>query len=110
MEERPVGLTKDVGWEIGVSRTVPVPLDEAWRRVQDPEAFLGGPPDDVRSLRPRDRVRVGWKGTVVQVVVREASTGTRVTFHQEHLSSAEEREQQRAHWRAVIDRLFPERR
>lgn len=103
-----VGETKDAGWQIGVSRTVPVPLDEAWARLADPVAWLGGPADDVRSRVEGDRIRVGWRGTIVQVRVAEARTGTRVAFHQERLGSAEEREQQRAHWSAVIDRLFPE--
>lgn len=105
----PVGLTRHAGWEIGVSRTVPVPLEEAWARVEDTAAWLGEEADDVRSCRPLDRIRIGWNGTVVQVVVREAKTGTSVRFHQEKLGSAEERERQRRHWRGVLDRLFPER-
>jgi len=105
----PVGKTKDAGWQIGVSRTVPLPLDEAWARVEDPAAWLGEAPDDVRSHHPQDRIRVAWKGTIVQVVVRPATTGTRVGFHQERLSGPEEREQQRTHWAAVIDRLFGDR-
>lgn len=103
----PVGRTKDAGWEIGVSRTVPLTLEEAWTRVDDPEDWLGEQPDDVRSHRPLDRVRVGWKGTIVQVALSPTRTGTRVTFHQERLADADERERQRTHWKAVMDRLFP---
>lgn len=102
----PVGKTKDAGWEIGVSRTVPLGLAEAWARVEDPVAWLGEAADDVRSHRPLDRIRVGWDGTIVQVALREAPTGTRVTFHQERLADADERERQRTHWSAVMDRLF----
>ena len=102
----PVGKTKDAGWEIGVSRTVPFSLEEAWARVEDPTAWLGEPTEDVRSHRPLDRVRVGWKGTIVQVVVRPAKSGTTVSFHQERLPGPEERERQRAHWKGVLDRLF----
>jgi hypothetical protein len=104
----PVGRTKDAGWEIGVSRTVPLSLEEAWARIEDTTAWLGEEADDVRSARPLDRIRVGWRGTVVQVALGEAKTGTKVTFHQERLGSAEEREHQREHWRGVLDRLFPE--
>ncbi len=106
-EPRPTGLTRDAGWQIGVSRTVPYTLDEAWSRVADPECWLGQAPDDVRSHHDRDRIRVGWQGTIVQVTVRPAPGGTTVRFHQEHLGSAAERERQRHHWRAVLDRLFP---
>ena len=38
-EARHVGLTKDAGWEIGVSRTVPHPLDEVWRLLTSDEGL-----------------------------------------------------------------------
>jgi hypothetical protein len=101
-----VGKTKDAGWEIGVSRTFPISLEEAWARIEDPAAWLGEPADDVRSHHPLNRIRVGWKGTIVQVVLTSAKTGTRINFHQERLADAEERERQRRHWSDVIDRLF----
>ncbi len=103
----PVGKTKDAGWEIGVSRTVPLTLEEAWARIEDPASWLGEEADDVRSSHPHDRIRVGWQGTIVQVTVRSAKTGTTVTFHQERLADAEQRERQRTHWAGVLDRLFP---
>ncbi len=31
MTERPVGLTRDAGWQIGVSRTLPIDLETAWK-------------------------------------------------------------------------------
>jgi len=103
----PVGKTKDAGWQIGVARTVPLSPEEVWARIEDPVAWLGEEADDVRSHRPFDRVRVGWKGTIVQVAMAKAKTGTTVRFHQERLADAEERERQRVHWSAVLDRLFP---
>ena len=30
MDESTIGKTKSAGWQIGVSRTIPVPLDDAW--------------------------------------------------------------------------------
>jgi hypothetical protein len=103
----PVGKTKDAGWQIGVSRTVPLTPEEVWSRIEDTAAWLGEPAEDVRSFRPLDRIRVGWKGTIVQVAISRAKTGTTVVFHQERLAGADERERQRAHWSAVLDRLFP---
>jgi hypothetical protein len=102
----PVGKTRDSGWQIGVSRTVPLTPEEVWARIEDTSAWLGEETDDVRSHRPLDRIRVGWDGTIVQVAITKAKTGTTVRFHQEHLADAEHRERQRAHWSAVIDRLF----
>lgn len=102
----PVGQTRDSGWQIGVSRTVPLTPEEVWARIEDTSAWLGEEADDVRSHRPLDRIRVGWRGTIVQVAISPAKTGTTVRFHQERLADARERERQRAHWSAVIDRLF----
>lgn len=40
----PVGKTKDAGWEIGVSRTVPHPIEHVWEMLvtADLEALLEG--------------------------------------------------------------------
>lgn len=129
----PTGLTRDAGWEIGVSRTFPVPAEQAWDVVVDgpglavwlgegavlPDQVGGsvraddGAEGELRSLRPLDRVRLTWQPpgrqgrptTVQVVVVPAASGGASVRFHQEHLADADERERQRAHWKAVLDRL-----
>ena len=102
----PVGKTKDAGWEIGVSRTVPLSPEEVWAKVENTATWLGKEADDVRSFKPLDRIRVGWKETIVQVAITPAKTGTTVRFHQERLNDADERERQRAHWTKVLEKLF----
>jgi uncharacterized protein YndB with AHSA1/START domain len=127
----PVGLTKDAGWEIGVSRTVPHDIDHVWTTLVSPEglgvwvgpgAALGsakgdayatddGTTGELRSLHPGDRVRLTWRPagrdapTTLQVTVRPAARGTTVRFHQERLADADEREAMRVHWSAALDRL-----
>ena len=130
MTERPTGLTKGAGWEIGVSRTVAFPLEEVWDFLTSPKGsavWLGagvqrldepgrdyqtseGTSGEIRSFRPHDRVRLTWQpsdwdhDSTVQFTVRSAGAGrTMLRFHQERLADAGEREQQRAHWRAVRD-------
>lgn len=133
---RPVGRTADAGWEIGVSRTVPLPLEEAWALVVSPEglaAWLGagatlaeepgtpyltadGTTGEVRSYRSLDRVRVTWRpptwdhDTTVQIALSaKGPDRTVIGFHQERMADAGERERQRAHWSAVMDRLLEAR-
>lgn len=127
----PVGKTKDVGWEIGVSRSMPCTAEEAWEALTSEQGlaiWLGegarlpdekgvpyetadGTTGELRSLRPLDRLRLTWQphdwshDSTVQVVVREGPTSTSVRFHQERLASQAEREAQREHWRGVLDRL-----
>jgi uncharacterized protein YndB with AHSA1/START domain len=71
----PRGLSKDAGWEIGVSRTLPFPPDDVWALLTAPEGL---------AL---------WLGTL----------DTLPGFHQERMRDAEERERQRAHWQGVMD-------
>jgi uncharacterized protein YndB with AHSA1/START domain len=130
----PTGLTQDAGWEIGASRTFPAAIEDAWDVLVDgpglslwlgegatipdevghPYRTADGTEGELRSLRPLERLRLTWqpdgregRPTIVQVVVRATATGTTVTFHQEHLADADERERQRAHWKAALDRLAP---
>jgi uncharacterized protein YndB with AHSA1/START domain len=132
MRERPTGLTRDAGWEIGVSRTVPIPLAEVWdflisaegaamwlgagvHRLDEPGGgyeTAAGTSGEIRSFRPLDRLRLTWQpadwahDSTVQVTVSSAGPGrTMVRFHQERLADAAERERQRAHWRGVLDAL-----
>jgi uncharacterized protein YndB with AHSA1/START domain len=130
-EARPVGLTRDAGWEIGVSRTVPHALDEVWRLLTSDEGlalWLGegarldpvrgsryatadGTEGEVRGYRERDRIRLTWRppnwthDSTLQVAVTPARRGTTLRFHQERLADAGERERQRERWRSVIGRL-----
>ncbi|ORT59739.1 activator of HSP90 ATPase 1 family protein [Streptomyces sp. CB03238] len=127
MSTGPTGLTRDAGWEIGVSKTLPLPADTVWDFIASPEGvalWLGGvkgglPTEkgaayetvdgvtgEVRGYRPGDRVRLTHGGTTVQVAVSAAGPGKAVLhFHQERLASAEEREQRRTHWQGVMRRV-----
>lgn len=127
----PRGMTKDAGWQIGVSRTLPVPLDRAWGLLTSAEGaalWLGegaelptepgrtfnaddGSSGELRSFRPGDRVRVKWHpagwahDSTVQVSVSGGDDKTTIRFHQEHLVDADERERQRAHWQRVLGQV-----
>jgi uncharacterized protein YndB with AHSA1/START domain len=127
----PTGLTRDAGWEIGVSRSLPVTIDEAWTFLvsdhgvalwlgagaalpdhpKEPIATADGGSGELRSFRPLDRVRIRWQPggwdhpTIVQCTVSGGTARTTIRFHQEHLADSTERERQRSHWRAVMDRV-----
>ncbi len=127
VREGPAGLTKDAGWQIGVSRTLPHPAAAVWDFISGPEGialWLGpgavlipergapyrtaqGVTGEVRGHRPAERIRVTHGTTTVQIALAPAAAGARTTlrFHQEHLASAQERERQRAHWQQVMDQV-----
>lgn len=122
----PTGLTKDAGWQIGVSRTLPYSRDTVWDYLTGPAGiadWLGsgaellpepgatyrtgsGEGGEVRSYRPGNRIRLTHGTTTVQVTLTAANTNATVLrFHQERMSSAAERERQRTHWHQVMDRV-----
>jgi uncharacterized protein YndB with AHSA1/START domain len=127
----PTGKTRDAGWEIGVSRTVNHPVERVWDVLTSRRGlatWLGagarpnpekratytstdGTTGEVRSWHPRDRIRATWRpagwdhDSTVQVAVAGRGEKTRITLHQERLASARERETQREHWQAVMDRI-----
>ncbi|PWS45626.1 activator of HSP90 ATPase 1 family protein [Streptomyces sp. ZEA17I] len=123
----PVGLTRDAGWEIGVSRTLHQPPQAVWEFITGPEGvalWLGaegplpaekgapyrtadGTEGEVRSYRPGRRVRLTYGPSTVQVTVTPGSSEGRAVlrFHQERLASAAEREERRTHWKGVMDRV-----
>ena len=131
MGESPVGKTRDVGWQIGVSRTIPVDLDRAWSFLTSTEGleiWLGsgvaspltkgqryqtadGTSGEVRSVRARDRIRLTWQpkdradDATVQIALMTAASGCTFRFHAERLYDEAEREAMRAHWRGVADAI-----
>lgn len=122
----PTGLTADAGWQIGVSRTLPQPPDIVWDHLTGPAGparWLGpgatltftpgaryrtdaGVTGEIRGYRPGERIRLTYGPTTVQVTLTPAAGHrTRIRFHQERMSSAAQREQQRAHWQQVMEEL-----
>lgn len=124
-----IGQTKDAGWQIGVSKTLAHPVDKVWDLIAGPEGldlWLGpgaelkpekgfryetatGISGEVRSFHKHDRIRLTWRpadwdhDTTVQVAMAATGDRTKLTFHQEWLAGAEERERQRAYWKGVMD-------
>jgi uncharacterized protein YndB with AHSA1/START domain len=75
------GLTRDAGWQIGVSRTFPCDPDHAWGVLTaneglarwlglvdglpeergEPYRTADGTTGELRSFRPADRIRLTWR-------------------------------------------------
>ena len=131
VDEDPVGLTRDAGWQIGVSRTLRVDLDTAWAYLVSPDGlavWLGagldtplvtgqvyetaeGTRGEIRSLRHHDRIRLTWKpvgrpdDATVQIALAPAKSGCTFRFHTERLYDSDERERMREHWKGVVARI-----
>ena len=128
---RVVGQTSAGGFQIGVQRTLSVPVDMAWdlltegpgraiwlgtvdnlefqkgERYRTSEGVWG----EIRSVAAAQRVRLTWHSpmlaspSTLQVYIAPSGEKSSVRFHQERLSSLDERESMRQHWREVLERL-----
>lgn len=134
---RMLGETAASGFEVGVSRTFAVTPVTAWETLVSPKGlrvWLGdtaklslepgapystkeGTTGEVRTVKPGERLRVRWhptslrKPSTLQVTVMPAQAKSTISFHQEQLSSAKERETMRANWQralADLEKLFAE--
>jgi uncharacterized protein YndB with AHSA1/START domain len=129
--KRPVGLTKDTGYQIGVRRTLPIRHDNAWRVLTSPvgvQMWLGassnldftegamyeasdGSRGEIRVFSPNSHLRITWKpqgwsrASTIQLRVIPKGDKTVVAFHQEHLPGSKERAERREHFKATLDNL-----
>ncbi len=125
------GLTRDAGWQIGVQRSVPVPVEKVWEFLMSPAGlavWLGpgaslspeegwryrtedGIAGEIRSYHPSAKIRLTWQPAgyadprVLQIALTSNATGTAIRVHQERLADSQERSQMRDHWRRVLDDL-----
>jgi uncharacterized protein YndB with AHSA1/START domain len=126
------GLTKDAGYQIGVRKTFAVPLQDVWNFMfcNDGIAiWLGelesgtispscgtfstkdGITGNVTLLKHLSHIRLkykvkGWENTsILQVQIIAVKNSTTISFHQDHLTSAQQREQMKAHWDAVFKKI-----
>ncbi len=129
---RVVGQTSSADFQIGVQKTLPISADKAWSLLAEEPGrgiWLGkidslefhkgeqyrtsaGISGEIRSAVPGRRVRLTWcspdlpRPSTLQVTIVPAGGKTSVRFHQERLSSLEEREQMRTRWRDVLQGLL----
>jgi len=126
-----VGQTRDVGYQIGARKTLPMDHREAWRRLTSREGarlWLGDSPGFtfekgatfrlangtsgvIRVYRKESHLRLTWqppgweRPSVIQVRVLPRRDGTVVAFHQEHLPGPAEREGRRKRFTTALDAL-----
>ena len=128
---RVVGQTSGADYQIGVQKTLAVSVDQAWNLLtegQGRDIWLGsverlefrkgeqyhtaeGVWGEIRSVASEQRIRITWcraglaQASTLQIYLAPSGEKTSVRFHQERLSSPEERERMRQHWREVLEGL-----
>ena len=76
-----------------------------------PYTTVEGTTGEVRGHRRHLRLRLTWlppdddHETTIQFTVQPVATGTALTFLQERMRDADERERRLVHWTGVVERL-----
>lgn len=127
-KDKPIGLTKDAGWQMGVRRTFPISLKNAWTFLVSPEGsrlWLDGldlekieikqpfeTPNGyfgkITVFKPQSHLRMQWKHpdwdniSILQIRTIPNKEKTVISFHQEKLSGPEQRVQMKSFWQDVL--------
>lgn len=129
---RVVGQTSEGGYQVGVQKTLPIPTEAAWSLVTEEPGraiWLGEAGNlefqrgreyrtgervrgEIRTVAEGQRVRLTWQSpelarpSTLQVTIVPSGDRASVRFHQEGLSSLEERERMRGKWRQALEELM----
>lgn len=122
-QEKPVGLTKDVGWQFGLSKKFPYSQEYLWDFMFSEKGlkiWLGEIKEEleikksyktkdgieglIRVFTPYSHIRMNWKKknweniSTVQVRVIGNHEKATISFHQEKLLDNNQREEMKLYW------------
>ncbi len=128
--ENQVGKTKDVGFQFGIRKTIPVSNEKVWDFLFSENGlkiWLGklnselelkkefktenGITGFVRVFKPNSHIRLNWKPktwenmSTVQIRVIGNETKTTIAIHQEKLLNSEQRNEMKEYWTQKINLL-----
>jgi uncharacterized protein YndB with AHSA1/START domain len=130
---KPLGLTKDTGWQIGLRRTLPYSVERLWTLLISPEGintWLGkgkpfelaegavykledGTQGEVRVFSPLSHFRITryppdpdyQRASTIQIRVLRNKDKATLVFHEEHLPHQEARRSRKLFYLGVVDQL-----
>jgi len=131
--ENQTGKTKNVGFQFGIRKTIPIPSEKAWDFLFSENGlniWLGELKDElelkkefetengitgfVRVFKPNSHIRLNWKPknwenmSVVQIRVIGNENKSTIAIHQEKLLNQEQRNEMKEHWTKIIGKLTNE--
>lgn len=131
-KNRTTGLTKDSGYQVGIRRTINLQVREVWKFLLSKQGmgiWLGtwefdkwetgieyftkeGISGNIRVFKVFSHIRLSWRhkswnnNTILQIRTIPHSGKTTLSFHQEKLFDARQREEMKQHWTRVLEELI----
>ncbi len=128
-----IGKTKDVGFQFGIRKTIPVSTEKVWdflfsenglkiwlgklntelelKKEFETENGISGL---VRVFKPNSHIRLNWNPktweniSTVQIRVIGNENKTTIAIHQEKLLNSEQRNEMKEYWTQIIGKLTTE--
>ena len=133
MIKNKIGKTKDVGFQFGIRKTIPVSAEKVWDFLFSENGlkiWLGKLKNElelkkefetkngitglVRIFKPNSHIRLNWKPktwkniSTVQIRVIENKNKTTIAIHQEKLLNSEQRNEMKEYWTGIMEKLADE--
>ena len=128
--ENQLGKTKDVGFQFGIRKTIPVSTEKAWDFLFSENGlkiWLGNLKNELELkknfetengitgllsvFKPKSHIRLNWKTknwenmSTVQIRVIGNKNKTTIAIHQEKLLNLEQRNEMKEYWTKIIEKL-----
>jgi len=127
------GKTKDVGFQFGIRKTIPVLTEKAWNFLFSENGlkiWLGNLKSELESkkefetengitgllrvFKPNSHIRLNWKSktwenmSTVQIRVIGNENKTTIAIHQEKLLNSEQRNEMKEYWTEIMNKITNE--
>jgi len=128
-----IGKTKDVGFQFGIRKTIPVSTEKVWDFLFSENGlkiWLGKLKSElelkkdfeteneikglVRVFKPNSHIRLNWKPktweniSTVQIQVIGNENKATIAIHQEKLLNSEQRIEMKKYWTEIMEKLTTE--
>jgi len=128
--EKQIGQTKDVGFQFGIRKTIPISTEKVWDFLFSENGlkiWLGNLKSELelnkefetengitgllRVFKPNSHIRVNWKlktwenMSTVQIRVIGDENKTTIAIHQEKLLNSLQRNEMKEYWNKIIEKL-----
>lgn len=113
--ERPIGLTKDVGWQFCIRRTIPSSKEKVWDFMFSnvgEQIWMQHVEKEFTTFKPYSHIRTKWRlpgwdnNATIQLRIMGNENKATIAFHVERLLSKEQRVQTSEYLSKVMDNLI----